>query len=72
MRLYSIGEIQVPSNSALNMTPGISVTDEGTLFLLTAIESLKTDYGNDIIIVKLEGLNRLFQPAITGAISEYS
>jgi hypothetical protein len=38
---------------------------------LTAIESLRTKHGSDITIVRLEGLNHLFQAAITGAVSEY-
>jgi pimeloyl-ACP methyl ester carboxylesterase len=54
---------------AMNGTKDMQVSARQNL---TAIESLKTDYGNDITIVKLEGLNHLFQPAITGAISEYS
>ena len=38
---------------------------------LTAIEQVKTESGNDITLVELEGLNHLFQPATTGAVSEY-
>jgi hypothetical protein len=38
---------------------------------LTAIETLIAEYGSDITIVRLEGLNHLFQAATTGAVSEY-
>ena len=38
---------------------------------LSAIERVKTETGNDITIIELDGLNHLFQPATTGAVSEY-
>jgi len=54
---------------ALNGTKDLQVDANQNL---SAIEAVKSSTGNDITIVKLEGLNHLFQPAITGAISEYS
>jgi uncharacterized protein len=39
---------------------------------LTAIEQIKIESGNDITIIELDGLNHLFQPATTGAVSEYA
>ena len=38
---------------------------------LPAIEEAMFESGGDITIVELEGLNHLFQPATTGAVSEY-
>jgi hypothetical protein len=38
---------------------------------LKAIEQIKTETGNDITIIELDGLNHLLQPAVTGAVSEY-
>ncbi len=36
------------------------------------IEQIINDAGGDVTIVRLEGLNHLFQPATTGAVGEYA
>ncbi|MDP6600942.1 MAG: alpha/beta fold hydrolase [Phycisphaerales bacterium] len=39
---------------------------------LPVIEQVINDAGGDVTIVRLEGLNHLFQPATTGAVGEYA
>ncbi len=39
---------------------------------LPVIEQIINDAGGDVTIVRLEGLNHLFQPATTGAVGEYA
>ncbi len=53
---------------ALNGTKDIQVDSNQNL---SAIEEVKTNFDTDITIIERDGLNHLFQPAATGAISEY-
>lgn len=53
---------------ALNGSKDVQVDSNQNL---TAIKKVKTESGTDITIIELDGLNHLFQPAITGAVSEY-
>ena len=53
---------------AMNGTLDVQVSSKQNL---PPIERAIHDAGGDITIVELEGLNHLFQPAITGAVSEY-
>ena len=53
---------------AMNGTLDVQVSSKQNL---PPIEKSIRDAGGDITIVELEGLNHLFQPAVTGAVSEY-
>ena len=53
---------------AMNGTLDVQVSSKQNL---PPIERAIRDAGGDITIIELEGLNHLFQPAVTGAVSEY-
>lgn len=53
---------------AMNGTKDVQVSSTQNL---PVIEAAMNEVGGDITIIELDGLNHLFQPAITGAVSEY-
>jgi hypothetical protein len=54
---------------AMNGTKDVQVDSKQNL---SVIESTIKEAGGDVTIVELEGLNHLFQPAVTGAVGEYA
>ncbi|MBC8309617.1 MAG: alpha/beta hydrolase [Phycisphaerales bacterium] len=54
---------------AMNGTLDVQVDSKQNL---PVIESTINEAGGDVTIVELEGLNHLFQPAVTGSVGEYA